>query len=145
MDVDCDGPDYMCKGNDDGQKLTSYGALAAKSVPFYVLPQSFVDKNKIKGNSLGVIICDNKMYYAIMGDTNGDSPEVIGEASWLMAQTCFPTAGLDGAVGHDSSDVTYIVFGSIVPSGIDENSPTIDIGALQALGDQTMKSFKLSS
>lgn len=59
----------MCKGNDDGQKLTSYGALAAKSVPFYVLPQSFVDKNKIKGNSLGAIICDNKMYYAIMGDT----------------------------------------------------------------------------
>ncbi|KAF5347463.1 hypothetical protein D9757_013825 [Collybiopsis confluens] len=145
MDVDCDGTDYQCKGNGDGQKETSYGALSAKRVPFYVIPQSFVDKYKIKGNSLGAIICNNQMFYAIMGDTNGDSPEVIGEASWLMAQTCFPNDGLDGAKGHDASDVTYITFGSLVPDGIDEKSPTIDLSALKELGDKTLKGFKVAN
>ncbi|KAJ4481225.1 putative chitosanase [Lentinula aciculospora] len=145
MDVDCDGTDYQCQGNDDGQSETSYGALSAKRVPFYVLPQSFVDQHNIKGNSLGAIICNNKMFYAIMGDTNGDSPEVIGEASWLMARTCFPNDDLDGAKGHDQSDVTYIIFGSLVPGGINEDSPTIDVDSLQELGDKTMKEFKLSS
>jgi len=145
MDVDCDGVDYQCKGNPDGQSETSYGALAATQVPFYVIPQSFVDKQKIKGNSLGAIICNNKMFYAIMGDTNGDSPEVIGEASLLLAQTCFPDEGLNGATGHDAKDVTYIVFGSLVPDGIDESSPTIDINALKTLGDSTLSTFKLTS
>nr|BAH80469.1 putative chitosanase [Lentinula edodes] len=145
MDVDCDGTDYQCQGNDDGQSETSYGALSAKRVPFYVLPQSFVDQQKIKGNSLGAIICNNKMFYAIMGDTNGDSPEVIGEASWLMARTCFPADDLNGAKGHDQSDVTYIVFGSLVPGGISEDTSTIDVASLKALGDKTMKAFKLNS
>ncbi|KAJ3787087.1 putative chitosanase [Lentinula aff. detonsa] len=145
MDVDCDGTDYQCEGNDDGQSETSYGALSAKRVPFYVLPQSFVDQQNIKGNSLGAIICNNKMFYAIMGDTNGDSPEVIGEASWLLARTCFPDDDLNGAKGHDQSDVMYIVFGSLVPGGISEDSPTIDVDSLKELGDKTMKAFKLTS
>ncbi|KAJ3830515.1 putative chitosanase [Lentinula raphanica] len=145
MDVDCDGTDYQCQGNTDGQSETSYGALSAKRVPFYVLPQSFVDKQNIKGNSLGAIICNNRMFYAIMGDTNGDSPEVIGEASWLMARTCFPSDDLNGAKGHDQSDVMYIVFGALVPSGIDEDSPTIDVSALKELGDKTLKAFKVSN
>ncbi|KAJ3973549.1 putative chitosanase [Lentinula raphanica] len=150
MDVDCDGTDlspvflqYQCRGNTDGQSETSYGALSAKRVPFYVLPQSFVDKQNIKGNSLGAIICNNRMFYAIMGDTNGASPEVIGEASWLMARTCFPNDGLYGAKGHDQSDVMYIVFGNLVPTGINEKSPTIDVSALKELGDKTLKAFKL--
>lgn len=46
------------------------------------------------------------MYYGIFGDSNGDSPEVIGEASWLMANTCFPTEDLNGGVGHTPADVT---------------------------------------
>ncbi|GAW02070.1 extracellular chitosanase [Lentinula edodes] len=106
---------------------------------------SFVDQQNIKGNSLGAIICNNKMFYAIMGDTNGDSPEVIGEASWLMARTCFPADDLNGAKGHDQSDVTYIVFGSLVPGGISEDTSTIDVASLKALGDKTMKAFKLNS
>ncbi|KAJ3713685.1 fungal chitosanase of glycosyl hydrolase group 75-domain-containing protein [Lentinula raphanica] len=155
MDVDCDGTDYQCRGNTDGQSETSYGALSAKRVPFYVLPQSFVDKQNIKGNSLGAIICNNRMFFAIMGDTNGASPEVIGEASWLMARTCFPNDGLYGAKGHDQSDVMSrqlvsivffladIVFGNLVPTGINEKSPTIDVSALKELGDKTLKAFKL--
>ncbi|KAJ3763501.1 putative chitosanase [Lentinula raphanica] len=143
MDVDCDGTDYQCRGNTDGQSETSYGALSAKRVPFYVLPQSFINRQNVKGNSLGAIICNNRMFYAIMGDTNGASPEVIGEASWLMARTCFPNDGLYGAKGHDQSDVMYIVFGTLVPTGINEKSPTIDVSAPKELGDKTLKAFKL--
>lgn len=46
------------------------------------------------------------MFYGIYGDSDGDSPQVIGEASWLMARTCFPNDNLNGGVGHDAADVT---------------------------------------
>jgi chitosanase len=49
---------------------------------------------------------DNKMYYAIFGDTNGDDPETIGEASWLLGTACFPNDGISGGKGHDQADVT---------------------------------------
>ena len=45
------------------------------------------------------------MLYGVMGDTDGDNPQVIGEASLLMAQTCFPTEGLNGGIGHSALDV----------------------------------------
>ena len=46
------------------------------------------------------------MFYGIYGDSDGDDPEVIGEASWLMARTCFPNDNLNGNAGHGSPDVT---------------------------------------
>jgi chitosanase len=46
------------------------------------------------------------MFYGIYGDTDGDNPEVIGEASWLMARTCFPNDDLNGNSGHEQADVT---------------------------------------
>jgi chitosanase len=46
------------------------------------------------------------MFYGIYGDTDGDSPQVIGEASWLMARTCFPNDDLNGNSGHGGVDVT---------------------------------------
>lgn len=46
------------------------------------------------------------MFYGIYGDSNGDTPEVIGEASWLLARTCFPGENLNGNVGHSKADVT---------------------------------------
>jgi chitosanase len=46
------------------------------------------------------------MFYGIYGDSDGDSPEDIGEASWLMARTCFPDEDLNGNNGHDALDVT---------------------------------------
>ncbi|SJL04887.1 uncharacterized protein ARMOST_08258 [Armillaria ostoyae] len=135
MDVDCDGVDYKCPGNGDGQDETDFGALDARSVPWYVLPNKFYKANKdIKPNALGAIICDGKMYYGIFGDSNGDTPEVIGEASLLLANTCFPKDGLNGGKGHTPLDVLYIVFPSQVPSGVGKN--TIDIGALKKLGDE---------
>jgi chitosanase len=46
------------------------------------------------------------MFYGIFGDSNGDSPEVIGEASWLMGKACFPDGDISGANGHGAVDVT---------------------------------------
>ncbi|KAK0185952.1 fungal chitosanase of glycosyl hydrolase group 75-domain-containing protein, partial [Armillaria mellea] len=147
MDVDCDGVYWKCPGNDDGQDETDFGALDARYVPWYVLPNNFYKKAGVKSNALGAIICDGKMYYGLFGDSNGDTPEVIGEASLLMANTCFPNDKLNGGKGHTPLDVLYIVFPSQVPSGVGKN--TIDIGALKKLGDEQAlllaKALKLNS
>lgn len=55
-------------------------------------------------------LSDGKMFYGIYADSNGDSPEVIGEASWLMARTCFPSENLNGGIGHTGVDVTCKFF-----------------------------------
>jgi chitosanase len=46
------------------------------------------------------------MFYGIFGDSNGDSPEVIGEASWRMGTACYPDGHISGANGHGQPDVT---------------------------------------
>ncbi|KAJ7148778.1 fungal chitosanase of glycosyl hydrolase group 75-domain-containing protein [Mycena crocata] len=139
MDTDCDGPKSNCKGNRDGQTETSFGALDATKVPYFVLPEKFTVANKaiLKDNALGAIICGGKMFYGIYGDQDADSPQVIGEASILIGQTCFPDGKIDGENGHPGDDVAYIVFGSQVPSGIQKSS--IDLAALKALGDSQVK------
>ncbi|EJD35897.1 hypothetical protein AURDEDRAFT_74830 [Auricularia subglabra TFB-10046 SS5] len=138
MDVDCDGADFQCDGNEDGQDETSFGHLAATHVPFYVVPVRFSQKQQNAGNlrpnAVGAIICNGKMFYGIFGDEDGDNPQVIGEASILLAQTCFPNDHLDGGKGHEPVDVEYIIFGTQVPSGVGDE--TIDISALKKLGDQ---------
>ncbi|KAF7324972.1 Endo-chitosanase [Mycena kentingensis (nom. inval.)] len=108
MDVDCDGP----KGNRDGQSQTSFGALDATRVPYFVLPERFTKeyKSMVMDNALGAIICNGKMFYGIYGDQDADSPQVIGEASILIAQTCYGQS-IDGNNGHPQNDVAYIVFG----------------------------------
>jgi chitosanase len=44
-----------------------------------------------------------------------DNPQVIGEASILMAQTCFPDDGLDGGNGHSTVDVLCKLSGTGKP------------------------------
>jgi chitosanase len=57
------------------------------------------------------------MFYGLFADTDGGTPESIGEASWLMARTCFPSDDLNGNSGHIPPDVTceyfmeYLIFG----------------------------------
>lgn len=141
MDIDCDGIDYSCKGNSDGQPQTDYGALAAYEVPWIVIPESFVNKHAqdLPGNNIAAVICAGKMYYGIFGDSNGASPEVIGEASWRMGTACFPKDNISGANGHGATDVTYIAF-----SGKNAILPTVDMtksyitqfSALRSMGDQ---------
>ncbi|KAK7056744.1 hypothetical protein VNI00_002461 [Paramarasmius palmivorus] len=139
MDVDCDGVDYQCPGNSDGDSATSFGHLDASKVPYYVLPGRFYEQYypKILPNALGAIICSGKIFYGIFGDTNGANPQMIGEASYLLARTCFPQDDLNGNRGHDARDVAYIIFGNQVPSGVQDQ--TIDLKALKALGDQNLK------
>jgi len=112
MKVDCDGLDYRCKGNPDGQSQTDFGALSAYEVPYIVIPGRFVSARpkELPGNNIAAVICNGQILYGVFGDTNGDDPQVIGEASWRMATACFPKDGLNGDAGHDKPDVTYIVF-----------------------------------
>ncbi|KAL4993639.1 fungal chitosanase of glycosyl hydrolase group 75-domain-containing protein [Aspergillus recurvatus] len=140
MDVDCDGIDYGCKGNPDGLPKTSWGALAAYEVPFIVIPEHYLDmhQDSLPGNNIAAVICNGNMFYAILGDTNGDSPEVTGEASWLMARTCFPNEGLSGATGHDDPDVTYIVFlgrDAVLPASAVNERYITGFETLRSMGD----------
>ena len=95
-------------GNKDGQNQTSYGHFSAYHVPWIVIPDTFVTQHNIPDNSISAVICAGRMFYAILGDTNGADPEVIGEGSILLGQTCFPNAGLNGGVGHADDDVLCI-------------------------------------
>ncbi|GAB1197267.1 hypothetical protein APSETT444_006560 [Aspergillus pseudonomiae] len=126
MDVDCDGVNHKCEvigkpsvthlhplicffqGNQDGQPQTNWGALSAYAVPYIVIPDRFLAANKdiLPGNNIAAVICNGKMYYGILGDSNGDDPQITGEASWLMAKTCFPNDNLQGNNAHSSKDVT---------------------------------------
>ncbi|KAL3450373.1 fungal chitosanase of glycosyl hydrolase group 75-domain-containing protein [Aspergillus insuetus] len=147
MDVDCDGIDYKCDGDKDGQALTDYGALSAYAVPFIVIPQKYVssgNQDAIPGNNVAAVICNGKMFYGILGDTNGNDPQVTGEASWLMARTCFPDDDLHGNSGHAEADVTYILFtGSnavLPPSAVNEHYIT-DFGTLKFMGDRLVNAL----
>lgn len=70
-----------------------------------MIPESFFQKEKVPKNALSAVVCDGKLFYAIMGDTDEDKPQVIGEASLLLAKTCFPNERLNGGTGHDALDV----------------------------------------
>ncbi|KAJ7828752.1 hypothetical protein B0H14DRAFT_3718432 [Mycena olivaceomarginata] len=48
--------------------------------------------------------------------------------------TCFPNDGLNGNNGHEPLDVLYIVFGTAVAPGVEDE--TIDIDGLKAVGDE---------
>ncbi|KAJ7901507.1 fungal chitosanase of glycosyl hydrolase group 75-domain-containing protein [Mycena leptocephala] len=143
MDTDCDGPDVTAdlivfQGNTDGQSKTSFGALNAAEIPYFVLPETFTKAHTdiLKQNALGAIICDGKMFYGIYGDQDGDDPEVIGEASVLMGKSCFPDTTVDGADGHHEVDVAYIVFGTQEMVVTDDK---LDLAALKEAGDEQMK------
>ncbi|KAL2822208.1 fungal chitosanase of glycosyl hydrolase group 75-domain-containing protein [Aspergillus cavernicola] len=140
MDTDCDGINYKCEGNLDGQPLTNWGALSAFEVPFIVIPDKFLQANPtaIPGNNVAAVICDKKMYYAILGDSNFNTPQVTGEASWLLANACFPDAKINGNRGHDSPDVTYILFtgeGAVLPPAALNDKYITDFDKLRAMGD----------
>ncbi|KAJ7878937.1 fungal chitosanase of glycosyl hydrolase group 75-domain-containing protein [Mycena leptocephala] len=159
MDIDCDGVDWNCTGNSDGYPLTSFGALDAREVPWFVLPGSLMNINDtfFQPNSLGAIICNGTMFYAIFGDTNGGDPEVIGEGSLLLGQTCFPNDAIDGNNGHEGRDVACkfswvperyvadliqdIVFGGEVPDGVQNNTIDTILMTLKKLGDRQVFRF----
>ncbi|KAJ7659546.1 fungal chitosanase of glycosyl hydrolase group 75-domain-containing protein [Mycena polygramma] len=141
MDVDCDGV-AGCSDDPTGQPQTSFGHLDAAQVPYFVLPADFLaaHEDTIKPNALGAIICDKQVVYGIFGDTNGATPQVIGEGSLLLAQTCFPKEGLSASNGHTPLDVLYIVFGTTVTPNVGDS--TISIPDLQKFGDEQIEKLQ---
>lgn len=97
------------------------------------------------------------MFYGVYGDSDGDTPQVIGEASWLMARTCFPDEDLNGNNGHTEADVTceprkslslitMLTFLDILFTGSDSVLPTsalnenyiTNFSTLRVMGDKLM-------
>jgi chitosanase len=136
-DIDCDGVNWECPGNPDGQSQTTFGSADTYQMPWFVLPDEWYRSQGIVANNLGAIICDGKMFYGVFADSNGNTPQVIGEISLVLGNACWPDAGLSGAVGHSDPDVAYIVFAGVAPEGVGEQ--TLEYGPLKELGDQKVR------
>ncbi|WP_330286660.1 glycoside hydrolase family 75 protein [Streptomyces sp. NBC_00576] len=143
MDIDCDGQrTSKCNENtdpwyqDDTAFHQSNGKpLKADSLPYVVVPSSSSIWNYsgagIKGGGVVAVIYNNKVQYAVVGDT-GPS-KIIGEASYATAQAL----GIDPdpESGGTDSGVTYILFKNAQVSPIESH------GAAVSLGDQLAKQF----
>ncbi|ODA82632.1 hypothetical protein RJ55_01140 [Drechmeria coniospora] len=137
MDIDCDGvqngpaDDHRCRSSADIQAITAF----AETVRRYGTGQPDLDPNAhayvVLGNdgtkpgwktfdprnhgieplSVVAVVCKDKLFFAVWGDTNGDDgPQaVVGEASIALATACFGQA-MNGNAGHGDADVLYIAF-----------------------------------
>lgn len=97
MDVDCDGQvTSQCNDGTDPwfQDDTAFHqsdgkALSAAALPYVVVPSSSsiwdYSSAGIKGGGVVAVIYDNKVEYAVVGDTGPD--EIIGEASYSTAKS----------------------------------------------------------
>ncbi|KAH7324933.1 family 75 glycoside hydrolase [Stachybotrys elegans] len=137
MDVDCDGlqggpgDDGRCESSDDTQSITAFQwilegynvgqeDLNAK-VHSYVVFGNVGDRPNwphfdpqaygIEPLSVMAVVCDNKLFYGVWGDINGDDGDMamVGEASISLATACFGTS-MNGNFGHTEKDVLYIAF-----------------------------------
>ncbi|MGW4911649.1 glycoside hydrolase family 75 protein [Streptomyces sp. NPDC004270] len=147
MDIDCDGqrttncnedrdPWYQ----DDTAFHQSDGKpLKAESLPYVVVPSSSSIWNYssagIKGGGVVAVIYNNKVEYAVVGDTG--PTKIIGEASYATAKAL----GIDPdpETGGADSGVTYILFKNSTVSPIESHSSAV------SLGDQLAKQFLASN
>ncbi|MER7840953.1 glycoside hydrolase family 75 protein [Streptomyces sp. NPDC096040] len=143
MDIDCDGQRTTnCNENrdpwyqDDTAFHQSDGKpLKAESLPYVVVPSSSSIWNYssagIKGGGVVAVIYNNKVEYAVVGDTG--PTKIIGEASYATAKAL----GIDPdpATGGADSGVTYILFKNSKVSPIESHSAAV------SLGDQLAKQF----
>ncbi|KAJ5921001.1 hypothetical protein N7466_009327 [Penicillium verhagenii] len=122
---------------------TNSGLPTALPFPETTSVQLF-GENSIPGNRQAQILTEysnGKMFYGIYGDSDGDDPQVIGEASWLMARTCFPKENLNGNSGHDNVDVTYILFtgkDAVLPTSALNKNFITNFTTLRSMGDRYM-------
>lgn len=143
MDIDCDGQRTTnCNENrdpwyqDDTAFHQSDGKpLKAESLPYVVVPSSSSIWNYsgagIKGGGVVAVVYNNKVEYAVVGDTG--PTKIIGEASYATAKAL----GIDPdpATGGVDSGVTYILFKNSKVSPIESHSAAV------SLGDQLAKQF----
>ncbi|EYT82958.1 hypothetical protein CF54_10260 [Streptomyces sp. Tu 6176] len=143
MDIDCDGQRTTnCNEDRDPwyQDDTRFHQsddkpLKAESLPYVVVPSSssiwnYADSG-IKGGGVVAVIYNNKVEYAVVGDT-GPS-KIIGEASYATAKAL----GIDPdpETGGADSGVTYILFKNSKASPIESHSAAV------TLGDKLAKQF----
>ncbi|WP_336110001.1 glycoside hydrolase family 75 protein [Streptomyces sp. PTD9-10] len=137
MDIDCDGQRTTnCNENrdpwyqDDTAFHQSDGKpLKAESLPYVVVPSSSSIWNYsgagIKGGGVVAVIYNNKVEYAVVGDTG--PTKIIGEASYATAKAL----GIDPdpATGGADSGVTYILFKNSKVSPIESHSAAVSLGS----------------
>ncbi|MET7660391.1 glycoside hydrolase family 75 protein [Streptomyces sp. NPDC005356] len=143
MDIDCDGRiTTQCNADTDPwfQDDTAFHQsdgkpLSAEKLPYVVVPSSSGIWNYagagIKGGGVVAVIHNNKVEYAVVGDTGPD--KIIGEASYATAKAL----GIDPdpETGGTDSGVTYIVFKNNQASPIESHSAAV------TLGDSLAKKF----
>ncbi|MGW3284122.1 glycoside hydrolase family 75 protein [Streptomyces sp. NPDC001002] len=143
MDIDCDGQrTAKCSEStdpwyqDDTAFHQSNGQpLRADSLPYVVVPSSSSIWNYssagIKGGGVVAVIYNNKVEYAVVGDTGPTN--IIGEASYATASAL----GIDPnpETGGTDSGVTYILFKNSQVSPIENHNNAV------TLGDSLAKQF----
>ncbi|MGW1780460.1 glycoside hydrolase family 75 protein [Streptomyces sp. NPDC002143] len=143
MDIDCDGQRTSnCSEDTDPwyQDDTAFHQsdgkpLRADSLPYVVVPSSSSIWNYgstgIKGGGVVAVIYQNKVEYAVVGDTG--PTKIIGEASYATAKAL----GIDPDPenGGTDSGVTYILFKNSKVSPIENHSAAV------TLGDQLAQAF----
>ncbi|MER8004727.1 MULTISPECIES: glycoside hydrolase family 75 protein [unclassified Streptomyces] len=143
MDIDCDGQrTSKCSESTDPwyQDDTAFHQsdgrpLRADSLPYVVVPSSSSIWNYsaagIKGGGVVAVIYNNKVEYAVVGDTG--PTKIIGEASYATANAL----GIDPdpETGGTDSGVTYILFKNSQVSPIESHSAAV------TLGDRLAKQF----
>jgi hypothetical protein len=136
MDIDCDGQvTSKCNGDtdpwfqDDTAFHQSNGQpLIADKLPYVVVPSpsSTWDyrQSGIKGGGVVAVIHNDKVEYAVVGDTG--PANIIGEASYATANAL----GIDPdpETGGTDSGVTYILFKNSSVSPIESHDKAVSVG-----------------
>ncbi|WP_413802917.1 glycoside hydrolase family 75 protein [Streptomyces iranensis] len=136
MDVDCDGQvTSRCNEDTDPwfQDDTAFHQsdgkpLIADKLPYVVVPSpsSTWDYRQagIKGGGVVAVIYNNKVEYAVVGDTGPTA--IIGEASYATANAL----GIDPdpETGGAESGVTYILFKNSSVSPIENHDKAVSVG-----------------
>lgn len=136
MDVDCDG-EITAACNEDTDPWFQNGTafetsagkpLNAEKLPYVVVPSTSSIWNYsdagIKGGGVVAVIYNNKVEYAVVGDTGPN--KIIGEASYATAKAL----GIDPdpETGGAESGVTYILFKNSKVSPIESHSAAVTAG-----------------
>ncbi|MDX3119166.1 glycoside hydrolase family 75 protein [Streptomyces scabiei] len=136
MDVDCDGQrTSKCSETTDPwyQDDTAFHQsdgrpLRADALPYVVVPSSSSIWNYgsagIKGGGVVAVIYQNKVEYAVVGDTG--PTKIIGEASYATAKAL--GIAPDPENGGTDSGVTYILFKNSKASPIESHSAAVTLG-----------------
>lgn len=136
MDIDCDGQvTSRCNGDTDPwfQDDTAFHQsdgkpLIADKLPYVVVPSTSSIWNYsqagIKGGGVVAVIYNNKVEYAVVGDTG--PTKIIGEASYATANAL----GIDPdpETGGTDSGVTYILFKNSSVSPIENHDKAVSVG-----------------